>query len=278
MTRTSMDSNDTPRGAVIVTASTRGIGFAVARMLYGSGFNVVMNGRTEPRVAEAVNRLGDAWPSSKASDHWIEGVAADLSDPRCCEHLWEPLSRHPSPLRAVFVNTPTPAIGPPESLTDHQWTHAVGALIRFPDTIVRRACETLAIAGGGSVVVNSSCSATVPVAEQFYLANTLRCVSVAQTKAYARRFAPSRVRVNALLTGYVDSDLTRSAALDVAEQTQRSVDNVWESWERAVPLGRLASPDEIAQVAVFLMGDSTSYITGATIDIDGGLSTMHYNF
>ena len=136
----------------------------------------------------------------------------------------------------------------------------------------------LATFGGGSVVINSSCSATVPVDPAFYLANTLRCVSVAQAKAYARLFARRGVRVNALLTGYVDTALTRRAAQRVADDSKQPAESVWRSWEEGIPIGRLAAADEIAQVAGFLLSSASSYVTGSAIQVDGGLSTAHYNF
>jgi len=276
--RTSADPSGVPlHSCAIVTASTDGIGIAVARRLFAAGHCLLINGRDTARVEAAKAEMR---PSIGSSDdgRWIDGVTADLAKPGACAAIWEALDRHATPLRAVFVNTPTPALNGPSSLRDEDWSQAVQGLVRFPDEIVRRAAEVMAASGGGAIVVNASCSARAPVDAEFYLANTLRSVSVSQAKAYARRYAPTGVRVNVLLTGYVDTRLTRGFAAALARGTPRSVDDLWKEWEGAIPLQRFAKPDEIARVAAFLLSEEASYITGAALEVDGGLSTHHYNF
>lgn len=263
--------------AAIVTASTDGIGWEVARLLRHEGYSVVLNGRNSERLRDAVRKL-QAEPSDRGEQQWVEGVAADLTEPGACDLLWEVLDSHGTPLRAAFVNTPTPAVGRPESLTEEDWDNAVKGLIRFPDELIRRACQRMASSGGGAVVVNASCTATIPIGADFYLANTLRSVSVAQAKAYARQFVTEGVRVNVLLTGYVDTSLTRGAARQLARESQQDVDDIWKSWESSIPAGRMAQPKEIAQVSAFLFSDASSYIIGTALTVDGGLSMLHYNF
>ncbi len=259
----------------LVTASTDGIGMAVARRLFAEGYCVVLNSREPAHIEAARRHLGA--PEQGASP-WVDAAVADLTKPGACELIWEVLGRHKTPLRAMFVNTPTPAVNEPALLHDGDWSDAVQGLIRFPDEIIRRAAEAMSASGGGAIVVNASCSARAPVDAAFYLANTLRSVSVSQAKAYARRYASAGVRVNVLLTGYVDTKLTRGAATTLAPGAQQNPDELWKAWERAIPLQRFAQPNEIAEVAAFLLSDGASYITGAALEVDGGLSTLHYNF
>jgi len=272
-----MRSEKTPDRVALVTASTDGIGMAVARRLFADGYCVVLNGREAAHI-ETVRRLLEARKAERGASPWVAGVIADLTKPGACDLIWEVLDRHEASLQAVFVNTPTPAVNEPALLHDGDWSDAVQGLVRFPDEIIRRAAEVMCASGGGAVVVNASCSARAPVDSAFYLANTLRSVSVSQAKAYARRYAPAGVRVNVLLTGYVDTKLTRGAAARLALGDQQNPDEVWKTWEIAIPLRRFAQPDEIAKAAAFLLSDEASYITGAALEVDGGLSTLHYNF
>jgi 3-oxoacyl-[acyl-carrier protein] reductase len=195
-----------------------------------------------------------------------------------CDRLWAVIERRGAPLRAAFINTPTPAFCGPELLKEKDWDEAVRGLIRFPDEAIRRAANSMSHAGGGSIVVNASCFARIPGGSDFYLASILRSVSLSQAKVYAQRHAKQGVRVNVLLTGYVDTKLTRAAASSLARKSQQDVSEVWSSWESTIPMGRFARAEEIAQVAAFLFSDASSYMTGAAVEVDGGLATLHYNF
>lgn len=257
----------------LVTASSAGIGLAVAAKLRSQGFHLVVNGRTEDRLAVARSSLAEIQSCGE-----ILSVAGDLLEAGTVDGLIDQVRRIGAPLRATFVNTPTPTIGLPESLTPRDWDDAIRGLVRFPELLISATAKTMAARGGGSLVVNASCSATVPIDARFHLANTLRAVSVAQAKAYARRFIRRNVRINAILTGYVDTALTRGAAADAAHQEVRGVEDVWRSWELAIPLGRFAQTREIAEVAAFLLGPESGYIVGVALPVDGGLSMMHSNF
>jgi 3-oxoacyl-[acyl-carrier protein] reductase len=258
----------------IVTASTDGIGKAVAVSLLQQGLNVVINSRCQEHVEKTVQELSKI---KFDCNHWIEGVVADLSE-GACDDIFAVINKRGAPLKAAFVNTPTPAVGYPESLDEGEWDHAVRSLVRFPDEIIRRAAEEMARTGGGAIVVNASCSATTPIGPEFYLANTLRSVSVAQAKAYARRYIRQGVRINVLLTGYVDTALTRNACQDLAARDQQNAEELWAKWESSIPVGRVAKPDEIARVASFLLSSESSYVVGAALEVDGGISMLHKNF
>jgi 3-oxoacyl-[acyl-carrier protein] reductase len=269
-----MSSNTNIGKAALVTASTDGIGFAVACSLFGAGYSVLLNGRDPARLREAVEKIR----ALGGNQSWVDGVSVDLSEAASCRTIVTFLESHETPLRAAFINTPTPSVGLPEALSENDWRYAVQSIVRFPEFALRNCAETMARHGGGAIVVNSSCSATIPIGPQFFLSNTLRSVSLAQAKAYARRYAEQHIRINVLLTGFVDTRLTRSAAENIALAEKRQVAEVWESWEHEIPLGRLARPDEIAKAALFLLSDDASYMTGTALEIDGGLSTLHYNF
>jgi 3-oxoacyl-[acyl-carrier protein] reductase len=208
---------------------------------------------------------------------WLGGVISDLTSENVIDSIWEILEKRSGQLKAVFINTPSPAMALPEEVTATQWSYAFQSLVRFPDEMLRRACQTMSLTGGGVVVVNSSCSARIPIDEEFYLSNTLRMVSVAQARAFARRYVNKGVRINVLLTGFTDTALTRSLAGTLSEQTGQNMKDIWSFWESAIPSRRLARPEEIAQVAAFLFSEHSSYINGAAIEVDGGLSMLNSN-
>lgn len=261
----------------LVTASTDGIGRAVACALVRRGYALLVNGRHPETVESTVLQLMEEAPKG-VEKPWIKGVVADLTDEAATDRIFEALSNGGGKLKAAFINTPTPALGAPERLDDEMWNYAIRALIRLPDALIRRVAEVMARNGGGAIVLNNSCSATVPIESDFYLANTLRPVSVAQAKAYARNYIRHGVRINILLTGFVDTTLTRRLSRTLAAERQQNAEELWNEWEESIPIGRLGTPDEIAQVAAFLLSNDSSYIVGAALEVDGGLSMQHQNF
>lgn len=266
---------DNPRGKLaLVTASTRGIGFEVAKHLFLEGYSVVINGRSSDHLQQAREKI----LACRCGNQTVKTVRADLRAPLACKELVRTVEELDQPLSCAFINTPTPRMGSPRKLSDSDWQEAIQGLLRLTDSSLTLLGAIIGRNGGGAVVLNASCSARAPIESRFYFANTLRATTVSQAKAHARELIKKNVRVNILLTGYVDSDLTRNAALKLAEEQDTSIDTVFHQWGEQIPIGRLATPVEIAQVAMFLLGESSSYIVGCAIEVDGGLAMNHYSF
>ena len=275
MSRAETRSGPVDAGTAIVTAASRGIGYAVAMRLVRAGYCVLINGRDEERLELAMTQLRSARVST---EQWIDSMKVDLGEPNAAKQLIRGIEGRKPNLRAAFINTLTPRASAPEELTDTEWSTAVQGLVRFTDEILSLTSKHMAERSGGTIVLNSSCSATIPVSSNFYLANTLRGTSVAQSKAYARQYISRNVRINALLTGYMETDLTRTLAHEIGRKEGVDAQATLGSWAEKIPAGRLASPDEVAEVALFLLSDASSYVVGTAIPVDGGLSMLHQNF
>jgi 3-oxoacyl-[acyl-carrier protein] reductase len=99
---------------------------------------------------------------------------------------------------------------------------------------------------------------------------------VATAKALARKYAADNVLVNSVLPGRVRTPMWERAAGEIAEGSGKDLESVFEERSRDIPLGRFGKPDEIANVILFLASDLSSYVAGASFDVDGGLGTYVY--
>jgi 3-oxoacyl-[acyl-carrier protein] reductase len=124
--------------------------------------------------------------------------------------------------------------------------------------------------GGGAIVLPTSTAVKEPIAN-IALSTVMRTSIPALSKILAQELAPKKIRVNHLIPGRIHTDRVKEldeinakkAGISVEEQQKRS--------SAAIPLGRYGDPDEFASAAVFLFSDAASYITGATLQVDGGL-------
>jgi NAD(P)-dependent dehydrogenase (short-subunit alcohol dehydrogenase family) len=121
----------------------------------------------------------------------------------------------------------------------------------------------------GRVVMVSSGAALYPSAALIDYAAT-KAAMVATGKALARKYGADNVLVNSVLPGLVHTSMWDRAAGEIAESSGASVESVFASRSANVPLGRFGTPEEIANVVLFLCSDEASYVNGAAIDVDGG--------
>lgn len=240
----------------IVTGGSSGIGRATAIELAEEGARVVVAARNEQAgnktVEEIVSKGGEA--TFIKTDVSIETQVASL-----VEKTMERYGR----LDAVFNNAgieqvPTPL---PEQ-TEAMYGHVMDTNVKGVWLCMKYGIPAMLKSGGGSIVNTSSFSGTIAFAKiPLYVASKHAVIGL--TKAVALEYAKSNIRVNAVLPGSVENTGTfeRSFGGD-----QASIE-----WAKSIhPLGRLAAPEEIAHMVVFLLSDKASFITGSSVTIDGG--------
>ena len=236
----------------LVTAASRGLGFASARALAAEGCRVVISSSDERRIAAAAKTLRD-------EGHDVVARVADVRQADQCRDLVEWAVSSLGGLEVLVNNTRGPILGTVAGLDDQAFMSAV-RLTRASLPALRR--------DGGAVVNLTSIAAHQPV-DNLVLSNALRPAVVAMGKTLAKEAAPE-VRVNSILTGRFETDRIReenrhqaiTLGVDPTEYTSRSIRNI--------PLARHGRPDELAAAVVFLAGDAASFITGTTLAVDGG--------
>ncbi|PZG20457.1 short-chain dehydrogenase [Micromonospora craterilacus] len=231
----------------LITGSTTGIGRATAYALAARGASVVVTGRNAQRGTEVVQKI-------QADGGSARFVAADLANPEDVARL----AREAGEVDVLVNNAGVGSFGPSASISTEQYDAMLNSNLRAVYLLTAALAPKMAERGGGSVINVSSGSSTIGDVNNAVYAATKAAVN-ALTRAWAAEYGPSGVRVNAVAPGPVLTSVP-------AEYLQGYVP--------LIPLRRIAQPEDVGEVIAFLAGPGASYVSGATIPVDGGLTAV----
>ena len=229
-----------PAKVAVVTAASRGMGAACARLLAARGYSVSLLARSTP-VVELAAQLG--------------GIATvgSLLEPASLERLVQSTIAHFGRIDVLVNNAGHPAKGELLELSDGDWQEGFEMLLLSVIRLSRLVTPTMVAQRSGSIVNISSLWAVEPHLDA-PISSTLRAALSAFTKLYADRYAGSGIRMNSILPGFVDTY------------------PVPEKFRRAIPVDRVGTAEEIAAAVAFLASDEATYLTGQSLRVDGGLT------
>ena len=246
----------------LVAAASTGLGFSIAKGLAAHGCRVAISSRDEARLAEAAAAIDDATGVP------VETAVVDVTEPGAQAAWISGTARSWKGIDIVIPNAGGPPPGKFGDVGPDDWDAAYRLTLRS-------ALEAADAAGGylgrgGTMLFLTSASVRQPAAT-LALSTVFRAGVSALAKLLADEWAVSGIRVNQLIPGRIETD--RLVQLDEAEAKRRGVSaaQVQADIERSIPLRRYGDPDEFAAAALFLVSDAASYITGATLAVDGGL-------
>jgi NAD(P)-dependent dehydrogenase (short-subunit alcohol dehydrogenase family) len=239
--------NDLAGKTALVTGSTTGIGRATAVALAARGASGVVTGRNAQRGAEVVEKI-------RADGGAARFVAADLTRPEDIARL----ARDAGAVDVLVNNAAVASFGPSASITIEQYDAMLEGNLRAVYLLTAALAPRMAERGSGSVINVSSGSAQVGDDNNAVYAATKGAVN-ALTRAWAAEYGPAGVRVNAVAPGPVYTGVP-------VEYLDRYIP--------LIPLRRVAQPEDVAEVIAFLAGPGGSYVNGATIPVDGGLTAV----
>ncbi len=241
----------------LVTGASSGLGFATARLLAAEGARVVLNGRDPDKLARA------------ARDVKAEGVPGDLSEADVPGAVVARAAEILGGLDLLLVNAGGPPPGAFESFDDGAWTKAVDLCFLSAVRLIRAALPHLRRSEAASVLTVTSVSVKQPI-PNLILSNSVRAATVGLTKTLALELGGQGIRFNSILPGWTATE--RATKLVASSAAAKGTTPEAELAERVrdFPLGRMATPEEFANVAVFLLSPAASYVTGSMIAVDGG--------
>jgi 3-oxoacyl-[acyl-carrier protein] reductase len=249
--------------AALVTASSSGLGKASAKALAREGANVVVNGRSQESLDEAVEEIEDVAAGE------VVGVQADLTDADDIERLVQTTVDEFGGLDHLVTSAGGPPSGPFLETTDKDWYDAFDLLVMSVVRTVREAADHLEADGGGTIVNITSRSVKEAI-PSLVLSNSVRMSVIGLEKTLSTELAPE-VRANAVLPGpHETSRITELIDQAVERGEYDSYEEGLEARGESNPLGRIGDPMELGDTVAYLCSPRSEYINGTAIPIDGG--------
>lgn len=236
----------------IVTGGSKGIGRGIAETFAAAGVNVVITGRTEADLDEAVTALG-GHPGK------VSGVAADVSSQDDCRRVVETTVERHGGLDIVCANAGIFPSGRLEELSADDIEHVIGVNFKGTVFIVQAALSALEASGHGRVVVTSSITGPITGYPGWSHYGASKAAQLGFIRTAAMELAPKQITINAVLPGNIVTAGLIEMGQDYMDQMAASI-----------PAGRLGSVADIGNAALFFATDEAGYITGQTLVVDGG--------
>jgi NAD(P)-dependent dehydrogenase (short-subunit alcohol dehydrogenase family) len=240
----------------LITGGNSGIGLATAKQFVNEGAYVFITGRREPELAAAVKEIGRN----------VIGVRGDVSKLGDLDRLFAQIKREKGKLDIVFANAGTAQLASFGDITEEHYDTIFTINVKGVLFTVQKALALMR--DGGSIVLNASIFGSKgPAGWSVYSATKAAVRSFART--WTADLNDRRIRVNAVSAGFTDTP-GLGGLLDASgagEQRRKTMSDL-------VPLGRFATPDEIAKTVVFLASDDSSYVTGTELFVDGGVAQV----
>jgi 3-oxoacyl-[acyl-carrier protein] reductase len=244
----------------VVTGASQGIGLAVSSRLVAEGARVLMVARGEERLAAAAEDLGAEW------------LAADVTDPDCTQRIVATAVEQLGGLDVLVNNAGTSANRPLAELDDDDWRAQFELNVVASVRLMQLAAPRMAEAGWGRIVNVASSSGKRPSASNAAY-SAAKAAQLSASRAFADAYAARGVLVNAVAPGPVGTPLwlgEGGLADQAAEAQGISREEALDAAAGKLPIGRFGTPQEIADVVVFLASERAGFVSGAAWSADGG--------
>jgi 2-deoxy-D-gluconate 3-dehydrogenase len=251
-----MNPFDLSGRVAVVTGGNGGIGFGMAKGLAAAGASIVVAARNPEKSAAAVAALATSGATSAF-------VALDVADPASCRAMVRQTVDRFGRLDILVNNAGMSIRKPPQDYAIAEWQAVLDTNLTGAFACAQAAYPVMKEGGGGKIInIGSMYSIFGAAYAAAYAASKGGLVQM--TKSLANAWATDNIQVNAVLPGWIDTELTQAA--------RRQMDGLHERVLRRTPAGRWGKPEDLAGIAVFLAAPASDFCTGAAIPVDGGFS------
>lgn len=247
----------------IVGGASQGIGYEIARTLAQEGARVVMSARREPALSEAAGRIRDETGAR------VVAVPADVRRAEDGVRVVEAAVREFGAVHVLVNNDGAPPIGRVQDFDDTAWAKAVEQNLMSVVRMVRLVVPHMRAAGGGSILNITGLSVIQPMVG-FGLSVATWAGVIGLAKTLSLELADDHITINTLCPGFINTTRLDTVFRKDAERRGQDLDAFIRDLTASIPVRRLGTPEDIASMVALLVSPRGSFVTGATIQVDGG--------
>jgi 3-oxoacyl-[acyl-carrier protein] reductase len=246
----------------MVSGASRGLGFAVAEALAREGAIVSISSSNQPSIDDAARRI------SSLSAQVMGSVVDVRNADQIATWATQTIDRFGG-VDLLFANAGGPPAGSTLSFDDAAWQNSIDLLLFSTIRMIRAVVPSMKQRGGGSILVTTSSSVKEPI-PNLALSTVIRAGVSALAKTLSLELAADRIRVNQIIPGRIDTDRVRHLDEINAKNQGTTVEQAKAKSIATIPMGRYGETPEYGRVAAFILSDAARYMTGATVQVDGG--------
>ncbi|MHA1144939.1 MAG: SDR family oxidoreductase [Candidatus Helarchaeota archaeon] len=249
---------------VLVTGGSKGIGRAIALKFAAEGCKkLIICARTEKTLMETRNEINTKFGID------VLAVVTDLTKTKDIDHLAEIIQDRFGGIDILINNTGGPPPGEFKDFSLKDWQDAVSLNLFSVIYCCQKFLPRMKEKGWGRIINMTSVSVKQP-SNNIILSNVVRSGVVGLTKSMSNELARHNILINAVAPGYTETDRVKQIVERNSRRDKISVEEVRRRIIEQIPIKRIGTPEEIANVVVFLASDQASYVTGVNIQVDGG--------
>ncbi|MFM8392997.1 MAG: SDR family oxidoreductase [Acidobacteriota bacterium] len=246
----------------MVAAASKGLGKACALALAREGVKVSICARQPAELELVRDQLLDYGPAL--------ATQADVSQTDDLRNWYEETVATLGQVDILVTNTGGPPVKRFLELDENEWRRGVDSTLLNVVTLSRLVIPGMQARQWGRIIHLTSLVAKQPI-DELTISSTIRSGLSGLTKTMANQFGPDRITVNAILTGHILTDRQYSLAERRVQESGLSYDQYFNQAAAEIPLRRLGEPHEVGEVVAFLASERASYITGVSLQVDGGV-------
>lgn len=252
----------------VVTASSKGIGKAVAKAFLMEGTKVVICSRNKENLLKAEEDL-------KKLGGELHKVVVDLGKKEDIEKLKEETLKRFGTIDILFLNAGGPKPGGFFDVDENEWERVFRVNLMSAIRLINAFVDEMKRKKWGRIIALTSVTVKQPI-RTLILSNSMRLAITGFMKTLSLDLATYNITVNCVAPGYTMTERVKELLEDEARRMGKAFEKVLEEKNESFPMKRMANPDEIASVVAFLASEKASYITGQTITVDGGMSLCYF--